>query len=46
MEVTVLEISDYIGFFARGISYGVVYAGIFFLVGLTISQCVKLIQQS
>lgn len=46
MEITVLGVSDYIGFFARGISYGIVFAGIFFLVGLTISQCVKLIQQS
>lgn len=40
----VLGIGTYIGFFACGLGYGVVIAGIPFLVGLTIRQCVKLIQ--
>lgn len=42
----VLGVGNYIGFFACGLGYGIVIAGIPFLVGLTIRQCVKLIQHS
>lgn len=42
----VYGVCDYIGFFALGIGFGLVFAGIFFLVGLTVSQCVKLIKSA
>lgn len=40
------SIGDCFGFFVTGLSYGLVFAGICFLVGLCVSQCLKLINMA
>lgn len=43
LEFYVYALEDCFGFFATGVAYGLLFAGIFFLAGLGVRWCLKLI---
>lgn len=44
LELYIFSLEDCFGFFVTGLSYGLLFSGIFFLVGLVISLYLKLIK--
>ena len=46
LESYVYTFEDCFGFFVTGLAFGLLFAGIFFLVGLGVRWCLKLISMT